>query len=52
MAGTLTVTAEGEEKVQTTNPNISWGSENCGGMHNPKVTGSNPVPATKLRRSA
>lgn len=44
MASTQPGNAEGEEKVQTTNQQL--GSENCSGMHNPKVTGSNPVPAT------
>ncbi len=33
----------GEEKVQTTKYYIR--SENCSGMHNPKVVGSNPAPA-------
>ena len=48
MAGTQTDSAVGEGKVQTTNP---MGSENCSGMHNPKVAGSNPVPATGNRRT-
>ncbi|MBK6646727.1 MAG: M20/M25/M40 family metallo-hydrolase [Anaerolineales bacterium] len=46
MAGTLTVHAEGEEKVQTTNPAQSGGGESRSGMHNPKVAGSSPAPAT------
>ena len=45
MAGTLTDYAEGEEKVQTTNWRKS-GGESRSGMHNPKVAGSSPAPAT------
>ncbi|OKH38370.1 hypothetical protein NIES2119_10055 [[Phormidium ambiguum] IAM M-71] len=47
MGGTLTVRlrVKGESRPQTGNP----GSESCSGKHNPKVSGSNPLPATKLK---
>jgi len=48
MGGTLTVRlrVKGESRPQTGNP----GSESCSGKHNPKVSGSNPLPATKLKK--
>ena len=48
MARTLPSNVGGKETVQTTNRK---GSENYSGKHNPKVTGSSPVPATKQKRN-
>ncbi|GET37928.1 hypothetical protein MiSe_26820 [Microseira wollei NIES-4236] len=46
MGGTLTVRlrVKGESRPQTG----QTGSKSCSGKHNPKVSGSNPLPATKL----
>ena len=44
--GTSKRKVEDEGTVQTTNLEYFGSNESCSSKHNPKVTGSSPVPAT------